>query len=70
MNKKGFADPASATMGFLLLGAMTAVFSATVVGVGMTQENGAAKLKQDGKLIWCQMQNKGSDYCHAQYPRM
>ena len=70
LNKRGFVDPASATFGFMLLGATIVTFSGLVVGVGMTQKDGAAKLKQDGKLIWCQMQNKGKDYCHEQYPRM
>jgi hypothetical protein len=28
---------------------------------------GVRSFKQDGKLIWCKMLNKGNDYCDAQY---
>lgn len=42
---------------------------ATVIG-SVIQPNGPAQMRQDRKRIWCQVQNKGKDFCQAQYPRL
>lgn len=38
---------------------------ATGKAVVETAQNGT--LKNNGKIIWCKMQNKGADYCDAKY---
>lgn len=58
MNRKG-----EIVTGFLI----TAVTVASMAGVAFykTSQNGV--LKNNGKKIWCKMQNKGADFCDAQY---
>lgn len=58
MNKKG-----SVTLSVLLM--WTVIVSVTSVGLKETHDNGV--LKNNGKKIWCKMQNKGADYCDATY---
>ena len=42
-----------------------------LIGIGLgkaTIETGLnGTLKNNGKIIWCKMQNKGADYCDAKY---
>jgi hypothetical protein len=58
MNKKGE----------LVTGAIVTIAlisSLLTLGFYKTHENGV--LKNNGKKIWCKMQNKGEDFCNAQY---
>ena len=68
-NRKGEATVLTAiVVGFPACVAGTMLL-ATVVG-SVIQPNGPAQMRQDRKRIWCQVTNKGKEYCHAQYPRM
>ena len=49
--------------GFLVVFIITTSMAAT--GFYKTAKNGV--LKNNGKIIWCKMQNKGADYCDAKY---
>jgi len=58
MNKKGE----------MVTGAiLTLAIVSGIAGVGFykTSQNGV--LKNNGKKIWCKMQNKGADVCDAKY---
>ena len=50
--------------GFLVVFIITVGMGAT--GLYKTQKNGV--LKNNGKKIWCKMQNKGENFCNAEYP--
>ena len=58
LNKKG-----EMVTGFIV--ALTIVTSLTGLGLYKTAKNGV--LKNNGKKIWCKIQNKGNDFCDAQY---
>lgn len=57
-NKKGYIP-----LSVMLVWAFMA--GTTAVAVKETHDNGV--LRKNGKKIWCKMQNKGADYCDAQY---
>lgn len=59
-NKKGLVE-VPVTM-FII---WSVSFLALGNGFGETYRNGV--LKNNGKKIWCKMQNKGADYCDAKY---
>jgi len=59
MNKRGDV------IAVYLIGAL--IVSMTSIGVYKTQKNGI--LQNNGKKIWCKMQNKGEDYCETKYPK-
>jgi len=42
------------------------ISSLATLGLYKTKENGV--LKNNGKKILCKMQNKGEDFCNAEYP--
>jgi len=50
-------------LGVILTAALLS--SLITLGVYKTQKNGV--LENNGKLIWCKMQNKGANYCDAKY---
>lgn len=50
--------------GFIV--AVALISSLTTLGLYKTQDNGV--LKNNGKKIWCKMQNKGENLCNALYP--
>ena len=63
MNKKGvaFIPPA-----ILIWGSAAAVISLTcITGFSETAKNGV--LKNNGKVIWCKMMNKGETFCNETY---
>ena len=68
MNKKGQTVFAVFLMSIPCTVAATMIV-ATAVG-SVVQPNGPAQMRQDRKRIWCQVQNKGKNYCKAQYPRL
>jgi len=59
MSKKG-----EVVIGVILVAAV--ISSLTTLGLYKTKENGV--LKNNGKKIWCKMQNKGEAFCNAEYP--
>jgi len=59
MNKKG-----EVVIGVILTAAV--ISSLLTLGFYKTKENGV--LKNNGKKIWCKMQNKGENFCNAEYP--
>lgn len=58
LNKKGFSY---IVYPLILVG----IVGVTAFGLGETANNGI--LKRNGQTIWCKMQNKGADFCNAQY---
>jgi len=58
MNRKGMIE-----IGFILT--LTLITSLTTLGFYKTHKNGV--LKNNGKKIWCKMQNKGEAFCNEQY---
>ena len=48
---------------FLVIG----IVAACIVTRGTVDTVKSGTLKENGKKIWCKMQNKGADYCDAQY---
>jgi len=59
MNYKG-----EMVTGFIV--AVALITSLITLGLYKTKENGV--LKNNGKKIWCKMQNKGENFCNAEYP--
>lgn len=59
LNKKGEALATS----FIVILTLTVGLIGT--GFYKTYQNGV--LKNNGKIIWCKMQNKGADYCDNKY---
>jgi len=59
MNNKGEALAA----GFIAVAVVTV--SIASLGFYKTYKNGV--LNNNGKIIWCKMQNKGADYCDTKY---
>lgn len=57
-NKKGVLTP---TIALIVIGGMLAPAVIT------TALNG--RMKNNGKIIWCKMQNKGNAYCDMKYGR-
>jgi hypothetical protein len=47
---------------------VVAYLTAIIITNGVISNARTGKLKRDGKVIWCQMLNKGHDHCHAQHP--
>ena len=58
MNKKG-----EIVTGVLLTG----IVIASIAGIGFYKTHRNGVLKNNGKKIWCKMQNKGADFCNAAY---
>jgi len=58
MNKKG-----EVVTGVLL----TAVVIASLGGVGLYKTSKNGVLKNNGKKIWCKVQNKGENFCNEAY---
>ena len=54
--------------GEVVLGAiLTSIVIASIAGVGFYKTNENGVLKNNGKKIWCKMQNKGESFCNEQY---
>lgn len=58
LNRNGFVP-------IQMLIVMAIVAGITTLGLTKTAKDGT--LKKNGKIIWCKMQNKGNDFCDAQY---
>ena len=58
MNKRGEVVVGAIVASTLILG---------LVGTGLYKTHKNGVLKNNGKKIWCKMQNKGASYCDALY---
>jgi hypothetical protein len=58
MNKKG-------ELATIMVVSMSLIGLMTTAATIKTAKNGT--LKNNGKLIWCKMMNKGNDFCDAQH---
>ncbi len=63
MNKNGMGNK-----GMALQVAMVIIMIGGIVGTAGVKTIKDGTLENNGKKIWCKMQNKGADYCDQQYP--